>query len=48
LHYFKKKKRAQSAVHSHDVVCSSCCRCVVRFDFRVFRKNRDCVVVSWL
>jgi len=48
LHYFQKKKRAQSAVHSHIVVCSSCCRCVFCLDIRFFRKKRDCVVVFWL
>jgi len=44
----KKKKWAQSPVCSHVAVCSMCCRCAVRLDFRVFRKKRDCVVVSWL
>jgi len=48
LYYFEKKKRAQSAVHSHVAVCSSCCRRVVCLDIRVFRKKRDYVVVFWL
>jgi len=28
-----------SAIYSHVVICSLCCRYVVHFDFRVFRKK---------
>ena len=38
LHYFEKKKKqqAQSAVYSHVVVCSSCCRYDVHLDCPVY------------
>jgi hypothetical protein len=34
----KKKNHSQSAVYSRVVDCSSCCRCVVHVDFRIFQK----------
>jgi len=37
----KKKNLSQSAVYSHVADCSSCCRCIVRVDFRVFRKKKS-------
>jgi hypothetical protein len=32
-------KQELSAVYSHIVVCSLCCTCVVRVDFRILRKK---------
>jgi len=37
----KKNNHSQSAVYSRVVDCSLCCRCVVRVDFRVFRKKKS-------